>query len=298
MKSEFHAECAVASGGGSGSAKFKLKSQEVFHSVSALEKIAEPSNAEENGGDLPQKSPPLLFDFRRPTLFKLDGDKNGSTSFPSRRTILFDGFFIEKSSRPADNRREAAVAKSPVGNGEHKALPQGKKIKERDVEIIFQLVNGNNNSSNQHQQPYDDSIAISYRVTGRGYNSFGPFVLDGAYATGPPGTHETVLVLRKMYGSGGNAKGTNVSRGSKRRKKVESDDDDDDEDWAKEKADYSELIELTEDANLSVEELRKKYYGGGGGGANEEKEGEDRGGGKLPAKKAKWVESDDSECGF
>jgi hypothetical protein len=102
-----------------------------------------------------------------------------------------------------------------------------------------------------------------------------------------------------MYGSGGNAKGMNVSRGSKRRRKVQSDDDDDDdEDWAKEKADYSELIELTEDANLSVEELRKKYYGGGGGGANEEKEGEDGGGGKLPAKKTKWVESDDSECGF
>ncbi|KAL3786995.1 hypothetical protein HJC23_005506 [Cyclotella cryptica] len=144
-----------------------------------------------------------------------------------------------------------------------------------------------------------------------------------------------------MYGSGGNAKDTNVSRGSKRkrkgegdggdceghiisaqdkamytdlgmfgssknskdnnaekrRRKLESDEDDDDDDWAEEETDYMELFELTEDAKLSVEALRKKYYGGGGA-VNGEKDEEDGGGGKLPAKKTKFEESDDSEYGF
>jgi hypothetical protein len=55
------------------------------------------------------------------------------------------------------------------------------------------------------------------------------------------------------------------------------------------------LIELTEDANLSVEELRKKYYGGGG---VDDDTADDEGNGKVPAKKARLEESDDSDCGF
>ena len=220
--------------------KFKLRSQEVFCSLSSLDKLEENGDGENTSS----KRPPQLFDFDRPTLTTLT--KNGSTPLPSRRTILFDGFFLDKSE-------------------------EGKKIKERDVEVFFQHENN------------------GYAVTGRGYNGFGPFTLSGTYA---PDANSKVLNLLKTYGSGGNAKDTNVARGSKRRAEADSEDE---EVEYEEKAGYEELFELTEDANLSVEELRRKYYGGGGGG--DEKEG-DGGGGKLPAKKQKLEESDDSECGF
>jgi hypothetical protein len=237
--------------------KFKLRSQQVFHSKEQLEGC--PQDKE---GDGPKKASPVLFDEYHPT--KTELDSNGSTPLPSRRTILLDGFFFVKS----DEHQEA------VANGEHKSK-HGEKVKERDIEIFI-------------QRESEDSPG--YSVTGRGCNKYGPFVLEGKYTVPAYNGGQAEMELHKTYGSGGNAKDTNVARGSKRRH-VESDDDNEDEEY-EEKTGFSELIELTEDAHLSVEELRKKYYGG-----NHEEDG-DGGGGKMPAKKAKLEESDDSDCGF
>jgi hypothetical protein len=241
--------------------KFKLRSQQVFHSKKQLEGC--PQDKE---GDGPKKASPVLFDEYNPTKTQLDSSSNGSTPLPSRRTILFDGFFFVKS----DEHKEAVAS----NNGERKSK-HGEKVKERDVEIFIQ----------------QESDSSGYSVTGRGYNTYGPFVLEGKYTVPAYNGGQAEMELQKTYGSGGNTKDTNVARGSKRRH-VESDDDDDEE--YEERTGFSELIELTEDAHLSVEELRKKYYGGD----VEEEEDGDGGGGKMPAKMAKLEESDDSDCGF
>jgi hypothetical protein len=245
--------------------KFKMRSQEVFHSKEQL--VGGSDEKTEKQDDGPKKAEPSLFDLYRPTLSKLD-KSNGSDSLPMRRTIIFDGFFIEKSNENKDG----------AANGDHKK--HSEKIKERDVEIFIQ-----HNSE-------DAATISSYDVTGRGCNSYGPFVLEGKYTVPNANELPAVMELHKIYGSGGNAKDSNVARGSKRRN-YESDDDEDE--VYEEKAGFAELIELTEDANLSVEELRRKYYGGDG---EDEKEDGDGGGGKLPAKKARLEESDDSDCGF
>lgn len=232
------------------SSKFKLRSQSVFHSKQQLEGIAD-----EKEGDGPKKASPLLFDVHHPTQTKLGAD--GSNPLPTRRAIIFDGFFFVKS----DNQKDS------VANGEIKSK-HGEKIKERDVELFIVL-------ESEH-----------YKVTGRGHNTYGSFALEGKYTapTSDDGTQAT-MELQKKYGSGG------ATKGSKRRY-YESEDDEDEE--YEVKTGFSELIELTEDANLSVEELRKKYYGGG----DQEEEDGDGGGGKMPAKKARLEESDDSDCGF
>ena len=174
----------------------------------------------------------------------------------TRRTLLFDGFFFVKSNEKSET-------------ADHKS--KGEKVKERDVEIFIQQNSG------------------SYEVTGRGHNNYGPFVLEGKYTVPKTNQSPAVMELHKTYGSGGSAKDTDVARG--KRKNYDSDEDDDYE----EKTGFAELIELTEDANLSVEELRKKYYGGGDGDAKDDETG---GGGKMPSKKARLDESDDSDCGF
>lgn len=245
--------------------KFKLRSQDVFHSKEQLTKSYHGEEKQDGG---PKKSSPLLFDFSSPTQTKLDKN-NESGDVPTRRNIMFDGFFFVKS----DSRKEEPSNR----NGEHKSK---EKIKERDVEIFFQ------------QKIDSTQSSISYEVTGRGYNAYGPFVLEGKYFVPKTNQSQAVMELEKTYGSGGSAKDTNVARGSKRR----SLDSDDEEEEYEEKAGFSELIELTEDANLSVEELRKKYYGGR---MAEEEPDEDGGGGKMPSKKARLEESDDSsDCGF
>ena len=80
----------------------------------------------------------------------------------------------------------------------------------------------------------------------------------------------------------------------------EEDDSFDDDFDGEERADYTELIELSEDANLSVEELRKKYYGGDEDEEDDEDNEDDDGGGKMSAAKKPRLdeESDDEECGF
>lgn len=256
--------------------KFKLKSQNVCYPPPP------PPQGGAGGGTSNNKK---LFDIRQPTL-------TDSGEVPSRRIMVFDGFFVAKpsSTPPGDNAEDSTPVAAEINSAP-------KKIKERDVELFISLVENETNGDNLKDEK------STYRIAGRGQNEYGQFVLDGTYT--PPTVfdkhNKATVICNKTYGVGGATKETRAaSKGSKR--KARSDDDSFDEDFdSEERADYTELIELSEDANLSVEELRKKYYGGGGDDNEEEVDEDDDGGGKMSAavKKPRLEEeSDDEECGF
>jgi len=246
--------------------KFKLKSQDRVY-ASGPSSLSQSSNEEKKS----RRS--VLFDIHRPTLSKLPStDSSNDDSIPTRRTLCFDGFFLQPPS-PSE----------PDSNTPAK-LPD-KKIKERDVEICFTTI-ANNTST--------------YNVVGRGYNEYGQFALSNGTYTPPladaiSGTRAKIKFM-KTYGSSGD--GTKETRsGAVKRSRRHNDDDSFDDDFD-EKADYGEVNELCEDAGLSIEELRAKYYGGGGGDGDD-----DDGGGKVKAaspqmKRARLEEDDDDECGF
>mmetsp|Transcript_20437 Transcript_20437/g.44356 ORF Transcript_20437/g.44356 Transcript_20437/m.44356 type:complete len:402 (+) Transcript_20437:174-1379(+) len=295
--------------------KFKLKSQDVCYpprssssSACPQQKSSDGGNGNDNGngkGKSRSKSSMVLFDIHRPTLAKEppaavtgagDEDKSSITALtiPTRRTMIFDGFFFEPLPPP-----------TTADHGNH-----GKKIKERDVEVFFTTVENENSSPS--------SSAVAYRISGRGYNDYGPFVLDGTYNPPPQSTVSNEdkegqqqqqrrscakVECNKSYGSGGMTKATRSTSGSGggaaianngKRSRRNRDDGMYDEDFD-EKADHHEVNELCMDAGLSIEELRRKYYGGGGGG-DEEESGD--GGGKVVAKRPRLDSSDDDECGF
>ncbi|KAK1735040.1 hypothetical protein QTG54_014106 [Skeletonema marinoi] len=253
--------------------KFKLKSQNV---------CSPPPLPQGQGGEATNYvGNKKLFDIRQPTLTK-------TGEVPSRRIIMFDGFFFAKPQPPP----VVADDLTPKETNGEKSSSAPKKIKERDVELFISEVETEKNTE------LDDKS--TYRIAGRGQNEYGQFVLDGTY-TPPTVFHKhnkAMVICNKTYGVGGTTKETRAAKGSKR--KARSDDDSFDEDFdGEERADYTELIELSEDANLSVEELRKKYYGGGEDDEEEFDEDED-GGGKMSAVKKPRLdeESDDDECGF
>ena len=250
--------------------KFKLKSQDRVYGTSGPSSLSQSSTEEKKS----RRS--VLFDIHRPTLSKLSTDSSNtdSSSIPTRRTMCFDGFFLQPSPSEADTP----------------AKQQDKKIKERDVEICFTTI--------------DKSDTSTYNVVGRGYNEYGQFVLSNGTYTPPSadaisGTRAKIKVM-KTYGSSGDTGGTKETRsGAVKRSRRHNDDDSFDDDFD-EKADYGEVNELCEDAGLSIEELRAKYYGGGGGGDEDD---DDDGGGKVKAaspqmKRARLEEDDDDECGF
>ena len=173
----------------------------------------------------------------------------------------------------------------------------GSKIKERDVEVCFSA----------------GGEGPAHRISGRGSNDYGPFVLDGTYAPPPPaaaagdgaadGAATATATCRKTYGTGGAAKSTGGAAAAPRRSRRgggADPDDSADDDFGDEGADQGEVSELCADAKLTVEELRRKYYGGGGGdGDGDAEEGD--GGGKAggPAKRPRLErEEEDDECGF
>jgi len=246
--------------------KFKLKSQDRVYGTSGPSSLSQSSNEEKKS----RRS--VLFDIHRPTLSKLPStESDDNNSIPTRRTMCFDGFFLQPPS-PSE-------ADTP-------AKQQDKKIKERDVEICFTTI-ANNTSTN---------------VVGRGYNEYGQFVLsNGIYtppSAGASGSRAKIKFM-KTYGSSGDTNTKETRSGAVKRSRRHNDDDSFDDDFD-EKADYGEVNELCEDAGLSIEELRAKYYGGGGGGDGDD---DDDGGGKVKAaspqmKRARLEEDDDDECGF
>jgi hypothetical protein len=143
------------------------------------------------------------------------------------------------------------------------AIEPYRKIKERNVEITFSRGASSKNT--------EDSK--TFLVKGQGTNDFGIFSIEGIYRPVSPFS----LTVSKRYGSN------------------PVDDDYDSEDIEGDEgdaADMGELMGLHEEANLSVEELRKRYYGGDSGEA-----GNDDDAPVASAKKQKY-EDDDDECGF
>ena len=189
----------------------------------------------DGGGD---GGPIFLLD--NPTVSK----KKDPQTIPPQRTIMFDGFFF-----------------TPEEEGH-------RKIKEKDVEVTFSVVEGD---------------PTTFKVEGKGSNDFGAFTIEGTYkCSGGEGSNP--MVTNKKYvpvgGDGGD---------------FDDEASDDDEMSDAEEAEYGELVALNEEANMSVEELRKRYYGGGGGDNDEDEEAA-----KPAAKKSKVVadDSDDEACGF
>lgn len=324
--------------------KFKLRSQEIYRGdeKECLSSKGDSNNKKRSG----RKT--ALFDPRRPTLSSESPRQDGEAVLPPRRTMVFDGFFFEASD---ENSPQDGVATKE--NKHHHRHSNGKKIRERDVEVFFSVVeddeeggNGTNSGDETNQSgSVKDGKTPAFLIAGRGYNDFGPFILEGNYepplATLPPpaggdstsangGNGEKMpppptaaVVCRKRYGMGGHAKkrtrasdAPSLSSPSQRQKQGNTRGsvrphrlrDDEGVDDLGEGADFSELVELTEEAGLSIEELRRRYYGEGeskGGAASMMGNGksgvddDDDGGGKLPAKKKPRVEeSDDDECGF
>jgi len=201
-----------------------------------------------------------LFDFDRPTL----SQAAGASRLPEQRLLVFDGFYFEAS--PA-NSAEASNGDKPQ---------QGKKVKERGVEVAIAC---------------DTSgIPPIYKIAGRGSNEYGQFGIEGTYT--PPSNDEgkgegskrckhkgpsAKAVCRKTYAFATAAKGD-----------VEEDDSFDDD--FDDKAEWGEAVELMEDANMSIEELKRKYYGGG---VTDEDDKDDDGGGKVAAKKFRLDDSDE-----
>lgn len=162
------------------------------------------------------------------------------------------------------------------------AIEPHRKIKERDVEIIFSQ--GVPMKRDQSDKEREASHAC-FVIKGKGMNDFGNFSLEGIYCPDSNDQDCQVLKCSKRY---------MFAASSKRRRDYDSEDDyviSEDEAAV---ADVEELIGLANDAALSVEALRRKYYGGSD--AEEEvpsgtdDEELDR---KMPAKKFKTAQDDD-----
>ena len=196
------------------------------------------------------------------------------------RSILFDGFFTTDETDTIEPYR---------------------KIKERDVELTFSkfVVVGGDDDNNGNGKSTSTSTTTKFLVQGRGNNDFGTFSIKGEYDISQLATakeddkNESIsLTCHKRYG----VEQQHVTR-NRRRRRGQAHDSEDDYDFGDdgdEGADYNELIGLHEEAELSVEELRKRYYGG------DDNNGE-KGYTKPSVKKQKVAPQDDDDddgCGF
>ena len=149
-----------------------------------------------------------------------------------------------------------------------------RKIKERNITLSFST---KNRTSPKGQ----------FQVKGNGCNEFGHFTLEGTYIPDIQ-NQKYWLQCNKQYGG--------IS------KTYDSDDSIDEED--DHGADVGELNDLEHDAEISVEELRKKYYNATN--AKKDDDNDDDKAYKPPATKRQKVanlppeddEEDDDDCGF
>ncbi|GMI15359.1 hypothetical protein TrVE_jg2728 [Triparma verrucosa] len=137
------------------------------------------------------------------------------------------------------------------------------KVPEEGVTLKFEVIPGKEGKR--------------WTVTGSGMNQFGAFKLVGEYRS--KGLAEgNKMNFEKKY--------EEVEEDFEGESSADEDFDDDD------KADEDELNALDEEANLSIEELRKRAYGDGGGERGGGDGGGDGGeGGEPEAKKAKTEEN-------
>lgn len=236
------------------------------------------------------------------------------------RSILFDGFFTTDETDTIEPYR---------------------KIKERDIEMTFSAYceestsarikpATTNSDDKDEEKTHTKLMKKKFRVNGKGCNDFGAFTIEGIFdpsikdsssADGESGTdHQekgkrkdvgttTVdtsipLICHKKYEVAESQ--SNEHKKRKRSRGYDSEEDYDFGDEGDEGANYSELIGLHEEAELSVEELKKKYYGGSSNDdGDKEKDaggGDNNNGGKNSSvhKRAKTDDDDDDDdgCGF
>ena len=180
-------------------------------------------------------------------------------------SILFDGFFTTDETDTIEPYR---------------------KIKERDVTLTFAVSPDNGPDANG-----TDNIKVKkYVVNGKGCNDFGTFTINGIYD--PTAKAESNAEDAESYSLICNKKYVRADDESKQNKKRRRDyDSEEDYDFdGDEGADFNELIGLHEEADLSVEELRKRYYGNGSADNNDSE--------PKRVKKLPDDEDDDDGCGF
>lgn len=187
------------------------------------------------------------------------------------RSILFDGFFT---------------------TDETDAIEPYRKIKERDVELTFSLYRGDVSNGK-------DGATKKFLVKGKGCNDFGTFAIYGVFDSSmksneneeSESTESYPFICSKKYGGAE----PDAKEVKKRRRGYDSEEEYDFGDDGDEGADYNELIGLHEEADMSVEELRKRYYGNGGDTDRNEKESSSKRIKKAPLGRD---DEDDDGCGF
>ncbi len=273
-----------------------------------------------NGNDKKKKKK-TKFKLKSKRVLKVDASSSSKSSSPGNiftlqnpllpedkpRSILFDGFFTTDETDTIEPYR---------------------KIKERDVEFVFSKfqdqVNGNGESGSSSYS--DKAEETKFQLQGKGSNDFGTFHINGILVVPAAdqqqeqkeekektaATAESIsipLTCNKKYVVAQSSdKGVVKKRKRRGAAGYDSEDDYDFGDDGDEGADYGELIGLHEEAELSVEELRKRYYGGGEGddskGAEKtgNKNGSDQVNGTAPSNKKSKISLDDDDdddgCGF
>jgi len=188
----------------------------------------------------------------------------------TNKTILFDGFFwtAEDVSRKIKERdveimftnKEDAQDSTTVLNQEHVL---SKESSTSSSTVPYVESNGNNEKEMNGFLGSKESIKKVFPVlkfSGKGVNEFGSFILIGEYS--PEDTNKHKLDCTKKYPE--LIAASSANRRSGRSKRLRDDDSEDDDGIISESedvgADYNELIALHDEANMSVEELRKRYY--------------------------------------
>ena len=175
----------------------------------------------------------------------------------NKRSIWMDGFFF--------------VAEEGDGS---------RKVKERDLELTFTALGGDDtkntkassdetkeeDKSSQQPQPTKEEEELRLSIQGKGCNEFGSFLINGSYTVTPTNKSNNKLICTKAYINNEDDPQRTYTKHStlQSRFRYENATDevvDDDDCIVDEETDFDELIALNEEANMSVEELRKRYMG-------------------------------------
>jgi len=161
---------------------------------------------------------------------------HGSNS-PPRKIIFLNGYF-EISPAPTDT---SDTSTSPSSS---------KKMVEADLELTLSLPTNKQNVDNNNT----NFSELSFHVHGKGKNEYGSFILQGEYIPRRKYCKQYSLICHKFY------------ENSRQKRKFHSDDDDDDDEddlsVGEEDNAYEELMDLYEDAKLSLQELTQQYSNG------------------------------------
>jgi hypothetical protein len=195
------------------------------------------------------------------------------------RCILFDGYFTTTTT--ADTNTSEPTEESEKSN-----IQSLNYVHESNVQLVFgPIVKTQKPLSSSFLTDFistKSNTTSSYHVKGRGMNEYGCFTIQGIYAPHPDEFEKDhsldySLICEKRYVKESSSAPSAVAAAAtasastrstrhharSRAGKYNNDDISDDDMSNDEGANYEELIGLHEDANLSVEELRRKYYGGG-----------------------------------